>query len=98
MSTRRSASAIHWVSPGNQPRSLTPMSGGAGLLEIEIDGDQVAVHSRNCLLRIEAPSDEDYIELAEYEFTVSLQRCQIDWSIAERNEANDIERSAFFTQ
>ena len=73
------------------------MSGGAGLLEIELEGDRVAVHSRNCLLRTLDESD-GYSELAEFEFTLSLQRCQIDWSIAERSDSSDIERSAYFTQ
>lgn len=77
MPTRRNASAIHWVSPGNEPCTLVPMSGGAGLLEIELDGDLVAVHSRNCLLR-QGDDEDGYRELAEYEFAVSLQRCQID--------------------
>jgi len=97
MSTRRNASAIHWVSPANEACSLSPMSGGAGLLEIELLGDLVAVHSRNCLLR-HGDDDDGYRELAEYEFAVSLQRCQIDWSISDRKEEAETERSAYFQQ
>ena len=97
MSSRRNASAIHWVSPSSQPCSLRPMSGGAGLLEIELEGDLVAVHSRNCLLR-QGDDEDGYRELAEFEFTVSLQRCQIDWSISDRKEDGEIERSAYFQQ
>ena len=95
MSSRRSASAIHWVTPANRSCSLSSLSGGAGLLEIELNGDLVAVHSRNCLLQ---GDNDDFRELAEYEFTLSLQRCQIDWSMEDRREDNSIERSVYFKQ
>lgn len=92
---RRSASAFKWASPTGQACTLIPMSGGRGLLEIEIFDDLVAVHCRHCLMNID---DEDYKEIAEYELAVPLQRCQIDWSFVEAEEADEVERSQFFAQ
>ena len=92
---RRAASTITWTAPSGQACTLTPMSGGRGLLEVEIFDDLVAIHSRNCLLKT---GDEDFQEVAELEMTVSLQRCQITWTEVEAAEASDIERSAFFQQ
>ena len=92
---RRSASSFKWASPTGQACTLTPMSGGRGLLEIEIFNDLVAVHSRNCLMNID---DEDYQEVAEFELAMSLHRCEINWSFVEAKEADQIERSQFFAQ
>ena len=92
--TRRSAAAVYWTNPAGKACALTPMSGGQGLLEIEIQDDLVNVHSRNCLLIV----DDDASELAEYEFTLSLQRCQLHWSILERTEETEIERSKYYSQ
>ena len=92
---RRSASTLFWASPTGRACTLTPMSGGRGLLELEIIDDVVAVHSRNCLLNTD---DEDFQEIAELEMTISLQRCQINWTMVERAEADEIERSQFFKQ
>lgn len=91
---RRSAATIIWTNPGGERCLLSPMSGGKGLLEIELLGDQVAVHSRNCGLL----EGDEFTELSEFEFTLSLQRCQINWSCHERIEDGDVERSAYFAQ
>lgn len=93
---RRSADTIKWTAPSGQSCSLTPMSGGQGLLEIELHDSTVIVHSRNCLL-IEGEGDEAFREVAEFEATLSLQRCQINWKLTERTEDAMVERSAYFT-
>lgn len=96
---RRAATTLSWSAPCGRSCILSPLSGGQGLLEIEIHDDLVAVHSRNCLLHTVSESEEDdYTELAEYEITLSLQRCVITWTQLERTEAGDIERSAYFSQ
>ena len=97
MAIRRSAQAIYWNSPSGNACSLIPMSGGAGLLEVELHDDMVAVHSRNCMLK-DGDGDDAYTELSEYEFVLALQRCQIDWSMKERTPDAEIERSAYFSQ
>lgn len=89
---RRTASTILWQSPDGQCCSLVPMSGGRGLLEVELQDDIVAIHSRNCLLT----RGDDAVEAAEFECTLALQRCQIDWQFAELAEGGEIERSQFF--
>ena len=70
------------------------MSGGQGLLEIEMFGEMVAVHSRNCVLT----EGDEFTELAEFEFNISMSRCMITWSCIERTADTEIERSAFFAQ
>lgn len=89
---RRTASTIAWQSPDGQSCSLVPMSGGKGLLEVELQDDIVAIHSRNCLLK----RGDDAVEAASFECTLALQRCQIDWQFTERSEDTEIERSQFF--
>lgn len=92
--SRRSASNIIWLSPSGETCSLVPMSGGRGLLEVEIHGDLVCVHSRNCMLK----EGDEYTELSEYEFALSLQRCQLNWSCLEHVPEAAVERSAYFSQ
>lgn len=89
---RRAASTVMWESPNGQSCSITPMSGGRGLLEVELHDDIVAIHSRNCLL----VNGDDSVEAAEFECTMALQRCQINWLFSERAEDTEIERSQFF--
>ena len=94
---RRRATNIKWLAPTGTPSSLTPQSGGQGILEIEVlDANVVIIHSRNCLL-VEG-SDEDFVEVAEFEATIPLDRCQITWSFLERSEADHVERSAYFAE
>jgi len=73
------------------------MSGGQGMLEIEIiDGQIVVVHSRNCLL-IQGNGDDAYTEVAEYEVTMSIDRCQVNWVFKDREQEEEIERSKYFS-
>lgn len=96
---RRRADTIQWIAPSGKACLLTPMSGGQGLLEIELIDESVVIHSRNCLLKeTDKDNEEDFIEVAEFEATVSLSRCQINWSFTERTEDNTVERSAYFAQ
>lgn len=96
---RRRAINIKWAAPSGKACSLSPMSGGQGLLEIEvIEGIVVVIHSRNCLLVEGQGDEEDFTEVAEFEATVPLQRCQITWSFTERTEDTVVERSAYFAQ
>lgn len=94
---RRRADNIKWQAPNGTAASLTPMSGGRGLLEIElIEGNVVLIHSRNCLL-VEGTNDE-FMEVAEFEATIPLNRCQITWKLLERSDDTEVERSAYFAQ
>lgn len=92
---RRRADNIKWTAPSGSTSSLTPMSGGQGLLEIELQDNVVIIHSRNCLL---VESEDEFIEAAEFEATLSLHRCLITWSFEERKEDTEVERSAYFAQ
>lgn len=94
---RRSAMAFYWSSPLGESCALIPESSGGGLLEVEVLGDLVSIHSRNCLLKI---SNGKVVKshLAEYEFSTSLQRCQITWAISKRKEGEVVERSVHFRQ
>ena len=94
---RRPASSIHWAVPGGHACSLSPMSGGQGMLEIEIQEGMVVIHSRNCLL-IERGPEESYTELGEFESTMSLDRCQITWHSVQKEDNDDVERSKYFRQ
>ncbi len=92
---RRRADNIKWDSPSENPCSLTPMSGGLGLLEIEIiDASVLVIHSRNCLL----VEGDEFMEAAEFEATLPLSRCQITWKLVERSDDTQIERSVYFDQ
>ncbi len=92
---RRSADSFHWTSPKHEPCSLTPMSGGQGMLEIEIIDQTVIVHSRNCLL-VQGTGDDAYTEVAEFEITMALDRCQINWVFKDKEQEVEVERSAYF--
>lgn len=93
---RRAADSFHWTSPKLEACSLTPMSGGQGMLEIEINDGRVIVHSRNCLL-IQGNGDDAYTEVAEYEVSMSLDRCQINWVFKDKEQEVEVERSAYFS-
>lgn len=93
---RRSAATLCWTTPSGQTCTLSPLSGGLGILEVEVRDDVVDVHSRNCVLHTNDEEDS-YTELAEFEFSVSLHRCQINWSLVEKTETGDIERSKYFS-
>ena len=90
--TRHTASALYWTSPLGKGCTLLPMDGGRGLLEIEIQDNVVIVHSRKCLHII----NKEETPLAEYEFTIPLQRCQIEWSRVKQTKETEVERSAYF--
>ena len=96
-SIRRPAVSFHWIAPDNTPCSLTPMSGGQGMLEIEITEGMAIVHSRNCLL-LKGADGEDFTEVGEFEMTICLSRVQIHWHYTEKAEEDGVERSAYFTQ
>lgn len=89
--TRRNANCIHWEAPNGEAYSLSPLSDD-GLLEIEMHDDLISVHSRNCSL----VTVEEEITLAEYECSLSLHRCHIEWSKVHRTKATEVERSAYF--
>ena len=92
---RRRADNIKWLGPNGKGSSLTPMSGGRGLLEIELmDANVVMIHSRNCLL-VEG-GDDSFMEVAEFEATLPLDRCQITWKLLEKSDATEVERSAYY--
>lgn len=93
---RRRADNIQWLAPSGRSASLSPMSGDRGLLEIELLDGMVAVHSRNCLLV--QGEDDDFMEVAEFEATLPLVRCQITWKLLEHSESTQVERSVYFAQ
>lgn len=96
-SIRRPAVSFHWLSPSDEPCTLTPMSGGQGMLEVEIMGGMAIVHSRNCLY-IKGAGDDAFHEIGEFEMTICLSRCEIHWHYSEKSDDDSVERSMYFTQ
>ena len=94
---RRPATRMFWQSPIGVLSSLEPLD-RTGILELDIFDGEVMVHSRNCLLSVGTGADAQEIEYAEYEFSVALDRCQIEWHVVEKTPDTDIERSIHFKQ
>jgi hypothetical protein len=92
---RRPATHVFWQSPIGLLCTLEPLD-RTGVLEIDVLDGEVLVHSRNCLLSMGTGADAEETEYAEFEFSVALDRCQINWHTVEKTPDADIERSIHF--
>jgi hypothetical protein len=79
---------------------LAPIEDSGGFLEIDVVEGAVSIHGRHCHYHAAARDELEAVErnLAELDITVALSQCQIDWKVVDREEAGDIERSAYFRE
>lgn len=94
---RRPAEIMYWKSPLEEVCTLQPLD-RTGAIEVDVVEGEVLVHSRNVLLSVGTGTDADDQEYAELEFSVALDRCQINWRVVEKATVAEIERSIHFHQ
>ncbi len=95
---RQPAMTVFWQSPAGQACSLAPLAGSHGILEVDVVESQVIIHGRNCVQRTWTTDEEEAEEQAfsEIELSLPLTRCQINWNVLEKKEADEVERSIHF--
>ena len=94
---RRAAEIMFWKSPLDQKCTLQPLD-DKGTIELDIVDGEVHVHSRNCLYTVETDAETIDFELSEFEFSIPMSQCQINWHSVEKGTVEEVERCIHFRE